>query len=54
MAAARPYKCKNMEEIIKMSDKVIYAAILGAGTVSSSSVSSSNVDITIIIGKDYK
>ena len=33
MAAARPYKCKNMEEIIKMSDKVIYAAILGAGTV---------------------
>ena len=28
--------------------------ILGAGTVSSSSVSSSNVDITIIIGKDYK
>ena len=28
--------------------------ILGVGTVSSSSVSSSNVDITIIIGKDYK
>ena len=28
--------------------------ILGTGTVSSSSVSSSNVDITIIIGKDYK
>lgn len=28
--------------------------ILGAGTVSSSSVSSSNVDITINIGKDYK
>lgn len=28
--------------------------ILGLGTVSSSSVSSSNVDITIIIGKDYK
>jgi len=33
VAAVRPYKCKNMEEIIKMSDKVIYAAILGAGTV---------------------
>ena len=28
--------------------------ILGVGTVSSSSVSSSNVDITIIIGEDYK
>ena len=28
--------------------------ILGVGTVSSSSVSSSNVDITIIIGKDYE
>ena len=28
--------------------------ILGLGNVSSSSVSSSNVDITIIIGKDYK
>lgn len=28
--------------------------LLGVGTVSSSSVSSSNVDITIIIGKDYK
>lgn len=28
--------------------------ILGVGNVSSSSVSSSNVDITIIIGKDYK
>lgn len=28
--------------------------ILGVGTISSSSVSSSNVDITIIIGKDYK
>ncbi len=28
--------------------------ILGVGTVSSSSVSSSNVDITIIIGKDYQ
>lgn len=28
--------------------------ILGVGNISSSSVSSSNVDITIIIGKDYK
>ena len=28
--------------------------ILGTGTISSSSVSSSNVDITIIIGNDYK
>lgn len=28
--------------------------ILGVGTISSSSVSSSNVDITIIIGSDYK
>ena len=28
--------------------------ILGVGTVSSSSVSSSNVDITIIIGEDYQ
>ena len=28
--------------------------ILGVGTVSSSSVSSSNVDVTIIIGKDYE
>ena len=28
--------------------------ILGVGTISSSSVSSRNVDITIIIGKDYK
>ena len=28
--------------------------ILGVGTVSSSSVSSSNVDITVIIGKDYE
>ena len=28
--------------------------ILGLGNISSSSVSSSNVDITIIIGKDYK
>ena len=28
--------------------------ILGVGTISSSSVSSSDVDITIIIGNDYK
>ena len=28
--------------------------ILGVGNISSSSVSSSQVDITIIIGKDYK
>ena len=33
---------------------IINKDILGVGTVSSSSVSSSNVDITIIIGKDYK
>ena len=37
---------------IKITDNVI--DILGVGTVSSSSVSSSNVDLTIIIGKDYK
>ena len=36
----------------KITDNVI--DILGVGTVSSSSVSSSNVDLTIIIGKDYK
>lgn len=35
----------------KITDNVI--DILGVGTVSSSSVSSSNVDLTIIIGKDY-
>ena len=28
--------------------------LLGVGNISTSSVSSSNVDITIIIGKDYK
>ena len=28
--------------------------ILGVGNISTSSVSSNNVDITIIIGKDYK
>lgn len=37
---------KNIENDIK--------EILGVGNISSSSVSSSNVDITIIIGKDYK
>ena len=36
----------------KITDNV--TDILGVGTVSSSSVSSSNVDLTIIIGKDYK
>ena len=37
---------ENIENDIK--------GILGVGNISSSSVSSSNVDITIIIGKDYK
>ena len=36
----------------KVTDNI--QELLGVGTVSSSSVSSSNVDITIIIGKDYK
>ena len=36
----------------KITDNI--KELLGVGTVSSSSVSSSNVDITIIIGKDYK
>lgn len=35
----------------KITDNI--QELLGVGTVSSSSVSSSNVDITIIIGKDY-